>query len=91
MHVDNHGGDSERWDSDRESLGNDSVDYDGHIVLPNVYDESSNFDVERIVALPSNLQKDVIEKARRTQRLQSRKEFMPVAANPGEAYICIKK
>ena len=40
------------------------------------------FSIEQISSLPAVKRKDAIEHSKRQQRLQSRKEFMPAAANP---------
>lgn len=42
------------------------------------------FSVEHVSSLPPVQRKDAVEQAQRDQRLQSRKEFMPAAANPME-------
>ena len=71
---------------DSNSSEDDSGDDhdDGSIVLPTDFCNDATFDVKQILSLPSTLQKSVIEKAKREQRLQSRREFMPVAADPGK-------
>jgi 5'-3' exonuclease len=48
----------------------------------------NGFDVDYVASLPSIQRKDVIENARRQQRMQSRQEFMSVAANPQEFGSC---
>jgi DNA excision repair protein ERCC-5 len=44
--------------------------------------EEEEIDFGAIATLPANVRKDIIEKAKRQQRLRTRKEFMPVAADP---------
>ena len=41
-----------------------------------------DIDIEALASVPSKMRVDIIEKARIQQRLNSRKEFMSVAANP---------
>lgn len=43
---------------------------------------NADAEVQYISSLPANKRKDAIESAKRRQRLQSRKEFMPAAADP---------
>jgi len=52
---------------------------DSSVVMPN--DFEGDLDVEHVVSLPPDIQKAVIEKAKREQRLRARKEFMPVAGS----------
>ena len=47
-------------------------------------DQDGTLDVDYLTSLPANSRKDVIEDALRKQRLNSRKEFMPVAGQPAE-------
>lgn len=47
-------------------------------------DHDGTLDVEYLNSLPASTRKDVIEEALRKQRLNSRKEFMPVAGQPAE-------
>ena len=46
--------------------------------------EGGALDIEHLSSLPSHARKDIIEEARRRQRMLSRKEFMPVAGHPAE-------
>ena len=62
-----------------ESQGDD--DDDSYQIPENEED----FDTDTLYSLPSHMRKDVIEKLKRQQRLNSRSEFMSVAANP-ESY-----
>jgi hypothetical protein len=60
-------------------------DFDGN----NDNDDSNNpnhdpNDFSYIASLPPSKRKEAIEKAKKQQRLQSRKEFMPAAANPAD-------
>lgn len=61
------------WEEEEDS-GTDDV---GDILL-----EDDNVDVMVLASLPPELQKDVVESAKRRQRLLSRQAFMPVAGNP---------
>ncbi|EWM28048.1 dna repair enzyme [Nannochloropsis gaditana] len=61
------------WEEEEDS-GTDDV---GDILL-----EDDNVDVMVLASLPPELQKDVVESAKRRQRMLSRQAFMPVAGNP---------
>ena len=67
----------------RGQIVRDDDEFSSSVDIPNDFD--GDIDVHHVVALPHHLRKDVIEKAKRAQRLLSREEFMPVAANP-DAY-----
>ena len=58
----------------------DSSDESNSVELPH---HEQNLDSDALVALPSNMRSDIIEKARRQRRMQSRREFMAVASDPG--------
>ena len=45
-------------------------------------DYESDFDADYVASLPSTQRKDEVENAKRKQRMQSRREFMQVAADP---------
>ena len=61
---------------DAESFDDDSnIEYD-------TLNDFSQISVDQISSLPATQRKDAIERAKRQQRLQARKEFMPAAANP---------
>jgi DNA excision repair protein ERCC-5 len=49
-----------------------------------VENEDDEFLVNHIASLPANKRKEAIEDAKRRQRLRSRREFMPAAANPND-------
>jgi 5''-3'' exonuclease (including N-terminal domain of PolI) len=51
-------------------------------------DNESTLDLHKLTSLPAKSRVDVIEKARRNQRMQSRKEFMSVAADPHSYSQC---
>jgi DNA excision repair protein ERCC-5 len=51
-------------------------------------DKESTLDLHVLTSLPAKSRVDVIEKARRHQRMQSRKEFMSVAADPHSYSQC---
>ena len=72
-------------ESDESSVeweGSENGQSDSSIHLQSECDETE-IDINYVVSLPSSMQKEVIEKAKRNQRLKSRREFMPVAAKPG--------
>jgi len=52
-------------------------------LLEKSHKEIISVDIDHLSAMTSHERKDAIENARRSQRMQSRKEFMPVAGQPG--------
>jgi len=75
-HVgDENKGPDEKWTDVME----DDETADSSVIIPN--DFEGDLDVEHVVSLPPDIQKAVIEKAKREQRLRARKEFMPVAGS----------
>ena len=63
----------------------DSSSSDGSSASIQVPDDEEQLDIDAVLSLPAAQRKDVIEKIKRQQRMRSRKEFMPAAADP-EAY-----
>ena len=63
----------DEYNVDDESESNESIE------IPN---DENDLNTEVLSSLPTKTRIDVIEKAKRQQRMQSRKEFMSVAANP---------
>jgi DNA excision repair protein ERCC-5 len=77
---------------------NTTNDWDLHITDDTSHDSSKrirkkskiikknnhDFDVEYLISLPAQARKEMLEDAIRNQRIESRREFMPVAAKPDE-------
>ena len=91
----NQSGDVNDWDDaivinetqnkqDDEAAKNEAVEYEDFGVhrKRNRFEFQRNIDVDYIASLPSKDRKDAIEEAKRRQRLQSRREFMPAAGSP---------
>lgn len=72
------------WDNAIAAAESDSEESNESIELQ----DGENLDVEALQSLPTKTRVDVIEKARRQQRMNSRKEFMSVAANPDSYSQC---
>ena len=70
------------WDKALDAAETDSEESEGSIEIP---DDGRELDMDNLANLPSKSRVDIIEKARRQQRMNSRREFMSVAANP-ESY-----
>ena len=66
---------------DSPQQGSSSTHKDSYYDDINIGDDM-DFNLEYIATLPPNKRKDAIEMAKRRQRMKSRKEFMPAAANP---------
>jgi len=78
------------WDDavkyDEENLAdNENSDSNESVQLPC---DENDLDIDVLSALPSKTRLDVIQKAKRQQRMQSRKEFMQVAADPDSYSQC---
>jgi len=58
---------------------------DGSSASIQLPENEEQLDIDAVLSLPAAQRKDVIEKVKRQQRMRSRKEFMPAAADP-EAY-----
>ena len=72
------------WDNAIAAAESDSEESNESIELQ----DGENLDVEALQSLTTKTRVDVIEKARRQQRMNSRKEFMSVAANPDSYSQC---
>jgi len=68
--------------SDDDSTSASSDASKGEVQIP---EDEGQLDIDAVLSLPASQRKDIVEKAKRQQRMRSRKEFMPAAANP-EAY-----
>ena len=76
------------WDDAKPVVlfgSDDSSSSGGSSASVQIPDDEDQLDIDAVLSLPASQRKDVIEKAKRKQRMRSRKEFMPAAANP-EAY-----
>ena len=74
------------WDEALDAAAESNDDNsEGSVEVPQ---DENNLDIHALTHLPSKTRVDVIEKARRQQRMQSRKEFMSVAANPDSYSQC---
>ena len=86
--VEDH--DQNDWDNPKPALFGSDDDGDssssgasnGEVQIP---EDEEQLDIDAVLSLPASQRKDIIEKAKKQQRMRSRKEFMPAAANP-EAY-----
>ena len=72
------------WDNAIAAAHSDSEKSEDSIQIP----DGQPLDIEILTNLPSKTRVDVIEKARRQQRMLSRNEFMSVAANPDSYSQC---
>ena len=72
------------WDNAIAAAESESEKSDASIEIP----DDENIDIQILTSLPSKTRVEVIEKARRLRRMQSRKEFMSVAANPDSYSQC---
>ena len=81
--VEDH--DQNDWDNPKPALfGSDddsssSGASNGEVQIP---EDEEQLDIDAFLSLPASQRKDIIEKAKRQQRMRSRKEFMQAAANP---------
>ncbi len=66
-------------DNDNDSVSNESIE---------IPDDENYLNTKVLSSLPTKTRIDVIEKAKRQQRMQSRREFMSVAANPDSYSQC---
>ncbi len=74
--VDDVDDDDVEW----ESGGGDGEEaYDDGMVVP---ETAEDMDEDALLALPTDMQKDVIEQLKRKQRTQNRQQFLPLAGNP---------
>jgi len=71
-----------RGSDDEEDDDNDDVEWEEEDEAGDILLEDENVDVGVLASLPPELQKDVVESAKRRQRMLSRQAFMPVAGNP---------
>jgi len=72
------------WDNAIAAAESESEESEASVEIP----DDNNIDIGTLTSLPSKTRVEVIEKARRLQRMQSRKEFMSVAANPDSYSQC---
>lgn len=73
--VDKHRDDSEEYSNANSSDASSSSSVD-------IPEDAKDLDIKTLANLPSKSRVDVIENAKRQQRMNSRREFMSVAANP---------
>lgn len=71
------------WDLPLEvAAAEEAKEMDAEENHASAYNSDDGFSAHAVASLPSHKRKDAIEKAKRAQRMQSRREFMPAAAKP---------